>query len=36
MRIHTRIVDIVCPPSAVSELTSFKIKPGVDIIIKIW
>ena len=36
MRIHTRIVDIKCSPTSVSELTSFKIKPGVDINIKIW
>jgi small subunit ribosomal protein S20e len=36
MRIHTRIVDIKCPPKAVSEITDFKIKPGVDINIKIW
>ena len=36
MRIHTRIVDIRCPPKSVSEITDFKIKPGVDINIKIW
>ena len=36
LRIHTRIVDIKCPPKAVSEITDFKIKPGVDINIKIW
>jgi small subunit ribosomal protein S20e len=36
MRIHTRIVEIKCPPNAVSEITNFKIKPGVDINIKIW
>jgi small subunit ribosomal protein S20e len=36
MRIHTRIVDIECPPRSVSEITDFKIKPGVDINIKIW
>ena len=36
MRIHTRIVDIKCPPRSVSEITDFKIKPGVDINIKIW
>ena len=36
MRIHTRIVDIRCPPASVSQITDFKIKPGVDINIKIW
>ena len=36
MKIHSRIVDIKCSPKAVSEITSFKIKPGVDINIKIW
>ncbi len=36
MRVHTRIVDIKCPPNSVSEITNFKIRPGVDINIKIW
>ena len=36
MRIHTRIVEIKCPPASVSDITNFKIKPGVDINIKIW
>ena len=36
MKIHTRIVDIKCSPNNVSEITNFKIKPGVDINIKIW
>ena len=36
MKIHTRIVDIKCSPDTVSEITKFKIKPGVDINIKIW
>ena len=36
MKIHTRIVDIKCNPNSVSEITKFKIKPGVDINIKIW
>ena len=36
MKIHTRIVDIKCTPNSVSEITKFKIKPGVDINIKIW
>ncbi len=36
MKIHTRIVDIKCSPNDVSEITKFKIKPGVDINIKIW
>ena len=36
MKIHTRIVDIKCSPTNVSEITKFKIKPGVDINIKIW
>lgn len=36
LRIHTRIIDVKCNPSNVVEITSFKIKPGVDISIKIW
>lgn len=36
MRIHTRIVEIKCPPNSVSQITDFKLKPGVDIKIKIW
>lgn len=36
MTIHTRIIDIRCDPSQVSEITKFKIKPGVDINIRIW
>lgn len=36
MTIHTRIVDIKCDPAQVSEITKFKIKPGVDINIRIW
>ena len=36
MKIHTRIVDIKCQAKDVSEITKFKIKPGVDINIKIW
>ena len=36
MKIHTRIVDIKCNPNNVSKITQFKIKPGVDINIKIW
>ena len=36
MKIHTRIVDIKCSPNSVSDITNFKIKPGVDINIKIW
>lgn len=36
MRIHTRIIDIKCSSTSVSEITNFKIKPGVDINIKIW
>ena len=36
MKIHTRIVDIKYSPNNVSEITKFKIKPGVDINIKIW
>ena len=35
MKIHTRIVDIKCSPNSVSDITNFKIKPGVDINIKI-
>lgn len=36
MKIHTRMVDIKCSPKSVNEITNFKIKPGVDINIKIW
>ena len=36
MTIHTRIIDIKCSPAEVSEITKFKIKPGVDINIRIW
>merc|ERR1712170_63877 len=36
MRIHSRILEIRCPPNSVSDITNFKIKPGVDINIKIW
>lgn len=36
LRIHTRIIDIKCNPSNVADITNFKIKPGVDINIKIW
>ena len=36
MKIHTRIVDIKCSPNNVSEITRFKIRPGVDISMKIW
>ena len=36
MKIHTRIVDIKCSANNVSEITRFKIRPGVDINMKIW
>lgn len=36
MRIHTRVIDIKCNPNNVASITDFKIKPGVDINIKIW
>ena len=36
MKIHTRIVDIKCSANNVSEITRFKIRPGVDISMKIW
>lgn len=36
LRIHTRIIDIKCNPNNVADITDFKIKPGVDINIKIW
>ena len=36
MKIHSKIVDIKCSPNSVSEINKFKIKPGVDINIKIW
>ena len=36
MKTHTRIVDTKYSPNSVSDITKFKIKPGVDINIKIW
>lgn len=36
LRIHTRVIDVKCQPNNVTDITSFKIKPGVDINIKIW
>ena len=36
MKIHTRIIDVKCAPANVSDLTRFKIKPGVTIGIRIW
>mmetsp|Transcript_11310 Transcript_11310/g.11632 ORF Transcript_11310/g.11632 Transcript_11310/m.11632 type:complete len:121 (-) Transcript_11310:74-436(-) len=36
LRIHTRVIDIKCRPNDVASITDFKIKPGVDINIKIW
>jgi small subunit ribosomal protein S20e len=36
LRIHTRIIDVKCNPNNVADITNFKIKPGVDISIKIW
>jgi len=36
LKIHTRVIDIKCQPNNVVAITNFKIKPGVDINIKIW
>jgi len=36
MKIHTRVVDVKCKPTNVADITNFKIKPGVDVNIKIW
>jgi small subunit ribosomal protein S20e len=36
LRIHTRVIDVKCKPNNVAAITDFKIKPGVDINIKIW
>ena len=36
MVIHTRIIDIRCQPNEITEVTGFKIKPGVDISMKIF
>ena len=36
MKIHTRIIDIKCSANNVAEITKFKIRPGVDISMKIW
>ena len=31
MRVHTRVIDIWCPYQSITDITNFKIKPGVDI-----
>ena len=31
MRIHKRVIDLMCPSSAVKELTTFKIDSSVDV-----
>ena len=31
MRIHKRVIDIMCPSSVVKDITTFKIDPSVDV-----
>ena len=31
MRIHKRYIDIICPASAIKEITDFRIDSGVDV-----
>ena len=36
MRIHKRVIDIMCPSSIVKEITNFRIDPGVDVNLVVW
>ena len=36
MRIHKRVIDIMCPSSVVKEITNFRIDPGVDVNLIVW
>ena len=36
MRIHKRVIDIICPSSVVREITNFRIDPGVDVNLVVW
>merc|ERR1711998_755816 len=36
MRIHKRVIDIMCPISVVRDITSFKMGATVDIDLSIW
>ena len=36
MRIHKRVIDIMCPSSAVKEITNFRIDAGVDVSLILW
>ena len=36
MRIHKRVIDIMCPSSAVKNITDFKIDSSVDVNLVVW
>ena len=36
MRIHKRVIDIICPSSVVREITNFRIDAGVDVNLVVW
>ena len=36
MRIHKRVIDIMCPSSVVKEITNFRIDAGVDVNLIVW
>ena len=36
MRIHKRVIDIMCPASVVREITNFRIDSGVDVNLVVW
>ena len=36
MRIHKRVIDILCPASVVREITNFRIDSGVDVNLVVW
>jgi len=36
MRIHKRVIDIMCPSSVVKEITNFRIDTGVDVNLIVW
>merc|ERR1711935_568729 len=36
VRIHKRVIDIMCPSSVVKEITNFRIDPGIDVNLIVW
>ena len=36
MRIHKRVIDILCPSSVVKDITTFKIDASVDVDLVVW